>query len=322
MTIEPGQASQEIYDVLIIGAGPAGSTAAIYTARAGLRTLVVHRGAGTGAASLAERIVNYPGIPEEITGDELVRRMNAQAQGFGADFVQDSIVATDLRADPKSASGNQGYYQGRAVIIATGSMGRGEQVPGEERLVGRGVSYCATCDGAFFRDEVVAVAGNHNEALDEALFLTRFASQVHLLSQTPELRGDPHLNDEILGHPKVTVHLAARLMEVLGDDQVTGVRIRPRGQEEQDIPVTGVFIYLQGRLPITGFVGDQLARSEGGCLQVDSMMQTDIPGVFAVGDLLCNHLKQLVVAAGDGAVAARAVERYLSGRERLQPDWH
>jgi thioredoxin reductase (NADPH) len=322
MTIEPEQAMQETYDVLIIGAGPAGSTAAIYTARAGLRTLVIHRGAGTGAASLAERIVNYPGIPEEITGDELVRRMHAQAQGFGAHFVQDSIVASDLRSEPKSASGNQGYYQGRAVIIATGSMGRGEQAPGEERLVGRGVSYCATCDGAFFRDEIVAVAGNHNEAVEEALFLTRFASHVHLLAQTPELRADPHLNEEIGAHPKVTVHLATRLVEVLGEDEVTGVRIRPRGEEEQALAVSGVFIYLQGRLPITGFVGDQIARSEGGCLQVDAMMQTHIPGVFAVGDLLCNHLKQLVVAAGDGAIAARAVERFLSGRERLQPDWH
>jgi thioredoxin reductase (NADPH) len=313
---------QETYDVLIIGAGPAGSTAAIYTARAGLRTLVVHRGVGTGSASLAERIVNYPGFPDEVTGDELVRRMHVQAEGFGAQFVQDAIVATDLRSDPKSASGNAGYYQAKTVIIATGSMGRGEQVPGEERLVGRGVSYCATCDGAFFRDEVVAVAGNNNEAVEEALLLTRFADHVHLLAQTPELRSDAHLNDEILAHPKVTVHAATRLLEAMGEDDLTGVRIRPRGDKERVIPVSGLFIYLQGRLPITGFVGDQLVRSDGGCLQVDVMMQTNIPGVFAVGDLLCNHLKQLVVAAGDGAIAARAVERFLSGRERLQPDWH
>lgn len=322
MTIEPEQAMQGIYDVLIIGAGPAGSTAAIYTARAGLRTLVVHRGAGTGAASLAERIVNYPGIPGEITGQDLMALMHAQAQGFGAQFVRDTIGGADLTGEIKSASGNQGFYQGRTILIATGSMGRGEQASGEERLVGRGVSYCATCDGAFFRDEVVAVVGNHTEAIEEALLLTRFAKHVHLLSPTPELRADPRLNEEIGAHPKVTVSLATRLLEIVGEDQVTRVRIRRRGEPEQTLDVSGVFVYLHGRLPITGFLGDQLPRSEGGCLQVDAMMQTAIPGVFAVGDLLCNHLKQIVVAAGEGAIAARAVERYLSGRERLQPDWH
>ena len=322
MSIEPEQAMQEVYDVLIIGAGPAGATAAIYTARAELSTLVVHRGLGTGAASMAERIVNYPGIPDELTGDELVRRMHAQAESFGAHFVQDAILTTDLESEPKSASGNQGYYRARSVIIATGSMGRGEQVDGEEDLVGRGVSYCATCDGAFFRDQVVAVAGNHNEAIEEAMLLTRFAREVHLLVQTPELRADSHLIEEITAEDRVTIHLATRLLEVLGDDEVTAVRIRPRGQEERTLHVSGVFIYLQGRRPITDFVGDQLERNDAGCLQVGAMMETALPGVFAVGDLLCNHLKQLVVAAGDGATAARAVERYLSGRERLQPDWH
>jgi thioredoxin reductase (NADPH) len=322
MSIEPEQAMQEVYDVLIIGAGPAGSTAAIYTARARLSTLVVHRGLGTASASMAERIVNYPGIPNEITGDELVRRMHAQAESFGAQFVQDAILTTDLTSEPKSASGNQGYYRARSVIIATGSMGRGEQVDGEEDMVGRGVSYCATCDGAFYRDEVVAVAGNHNEAVEEAMLLTRFAKHVHLLVQTPELRADPQLVEEISSSDKVTVHSATRLLEVVGDGEVTGVRIRPRGQEERTLEVSGVFIYLQGRLPITDFVGDQLDRSEAGCLRVGPMMETAIPGVFAVGDLLCNHLKQLVVAAGDGATAARAAERFISGRERLQPDWH
>ncbi len=322
MSIEPEQAMEQVYDVLIIGAGPAGSTAAIYTARAELSTLVVHRGLGTGAASMAERIVNYPGIPEEITGDELVRRMHAQAESFGAQFVQDAILTTDLKSEPKSASGNQGYYRARSIIIASGAMGRGEQVAGEENLVGRGVSYCATCDGAFYRDEVVAVAGNHNEAVEEALLLTRFAREVHLLAQTPELRADPHLVQEISSHDKVTVHLATRLLGVVGDDEVTGVRIRPRGQGERTLDVSGVFIYLQGRVPITDFVDDQLERSETGCIQVGPMMETTIPGVFAVGDLLCNHLKQLVVAAGDGAMAARAAERHISGRERLQPDWH
>lgn len=321
-TIEPTEAMQDVYDVLIIGAGPAGATAAIYAARAGLKTLVIHRGPGTGAAAAAGRVANYPGFPGEISGEELVARMHAQAHSFGAYFVQDAIITSDLLSNPKSLSGNQGYYQGRTVIIATGSMGRGEQIPGEERFVGRGVSYCATCDGAFFRDEPVAVAGNHTEAVEEALFLTRFARQVHFLSPTAELRTEPTLAQELIQHPKVVFYPTTRLLEILGEDTVTGVRVLSKGQEERVLPVSGVFIYLQGRLPITGFIGDQLPRSEGGCLEVDSSMQTAIPGVFAVGDVLCNHLKQIVVAAADGAIAARSAERYLSGRKRLQPDWH
>lgn len=321
MTIDPLTASQEIYDVIIVGAGPGGSTAAIYTARAGLKTLVIHRGPGTGSSALADRIANYPGVPGEISGQELTGRMNAQAKSFGASFVQDVIGMAELQDAVKAVSGNQGYYRGRTVIIASGAMGRGEPLPGEESYVGRGVSYCATCDGAFFVDQDVAVAGNNSEAIEEALFLTRFASRVHIFSQTPELRVPEHEAEEARTHDKITLHPAARVLAVVGEEGVTGVRVRENGTEAI-VPVTGAFFYLQGRQPITGFVGDQLTLSEGGCLQVDEMMQTSVPGVFAVGDVLCNHLKQVVVAAADGAIAAKGVERYLSGRQQILPDWH
>ncbi|NLT74688.1 MAG: FAD-dependent oxidoreductase [Chloroflexi bacterium] len=321
MNLDPEAAMQDVYDVLIIGAGPGGATAALYTARAGLKTLVVHRGAGTGAYALAERIANYPGVPEEVPGDVLVARMNEQAASFGAQYVQDAIGMVDLQGDIKSASGNQGYYRGRTLIIATGAMGRGEPLPGEEQLVGRGVSYCATCDGAFFRDQEVAVAGNNNEAVEEALFLTRFASRVHLLSPTKDLLVPAELVEEVLHHEKMVLHRATRTLAILGNDEVTGVQLRD-GDGERLLPVSGVFVFLQGRLPITGFLGDQIQRSEGGCLEVDDMMQTSVAGVFAVGDVLCNHLKQVVVAAADGAVAARGVERHLSGRSQIRPDWH
>lgn len=321
MHIEPLDAMNETYDVIIIGAGPGGSTAAIYTARAGLKTLVIHRGPGTGSSALADRIANYPGIPGEISGEELTERMNEQALAFGASFVQDVVGMADLQDEIKSVSGNQGYYRGRSVIIATGAMGRGEPIPGEEQYIGRGVSYCATCDGAFFKDQEVAVAGNHNEAVEEALFLTRFASHVHLLSQTSDLRVPPDVAEEVVHHEKMVLHRSTRVLEILGEEEVTGVRMRENG-DEAVLPATGVFIFLQGRQPITEFVGDQLARNEGGCLQVDTMMQTSIPGVFAVGDVLCNHLKQVVVAAADGAIAAKGVERFLSGRKQIRPDWH
>lgn len=321
MNIEPIDAMNEVYDVIIIGAGPGGSTAAIYTARAGLKTLVVHRGPGTGSSALADRIANYPGIEGEISGRELTERMNSQAAFFGASFVQDVVSMTDLQDEIKSVSGNQGYYRGRSVIIATGAMGRGEPLPGEERFVGQGVSYCAVCDAPFFRDEEVVVGGNNAEAVEEAFFLTRVVSRVHLLSQTAELRVPEEELEGVRENPKIRLYPSTRILEILGDDGVTGVRVRQKGTESI-LPVKGVFLYLQGRLPITNFVGDQLARNEGGCLQVDSMMQTSIPGVFAVGDVLCNHVKQVVVAAADGAIAAQGVERFLTGHEQVHPDWH
>jgi thioredoxin reductase (NADPH) len=211
-------------------------------------------------------------------------------------------------------------YRGRVVVIATGAMGRTRRIPGEERLLGRGVSYCATCDGPFFSGKEVAVVGNNDEAVEEALTLTRFATRVHLLSPTAELQSSPELTEEVTAHPQVSLHLATRVREILGEERVEGVRIASRG-EERILPVAGVFVYLQGNVPVTDFLGDQLPVEEGGCLVVDENFQTPIPGVFAIGDVLCRHLKQAVVAAADGVRAAMAIDRYLSGRGKLRPDW-
>ncbi|MCX7681698.1 MAG: FAD-dependent oxidoreductase [Anaerolineae bacterium] len=308
------------YEVLIIGGGPAGATAALYTARAGLSTLVIDKGLTAGALGTTSRIVNYPGVPGPISGAELVRLMRDQAASFGAEFVNDKALRAELTGEEKKVWGGQGVYLGQAVIIATGAMGRARFVPGEERLLGRGVSYCATCDGAFFRGRQVAVAGNNDEAVEEALTLTRFASRVHFLSPTPELHASPHLAEELHSHALVSFYPAARLQEVIGAETVEAVRFTSAGQE-QVIPVEGVFIYLQGNMPVTDFLDGQLPTSEGGCLLVDSNFQTAIPGVFAAGDVLCKHLKQAVIAAAEGAQVAMAVDRYLHGREKLRPDW-
>jgi len=318
---EGGENQKDIYDAIIIGGGAAGATAAIYTARADLKTLVLDKGLRTGALGMTGKIANYPGVPGEVSGAELLKRIRGQAESFGAHFVQDKVLSTDLRGEVKEAQAGKGIYYGRAVIIATGSMGRTHTVPGEERLLGRGVSYCATCDGAFFRDQEVAVAGNNDEAVEETLFLTRFARRVHLLVQTPDLKASPDLAAEVSQHPTVQIYLATRLREVLGEQQVESVRVVPRGGEEQVVPVAGVFIYLQGGKPITDFLDGQLPTTETGCLMVEEAMQTSISGVFAVGDVLCNHLKQVVVAAAEGAIAAMSLQRYLSGREKLRPDW-
>jgi thioredoxin reductase (NADPH) len=311
----------ESYDVIIIGGGPAGATAALYTARAGLRTLVMDKGLTAGALGTTGKIVNYPGVPGPISGAELVRLIRDQATSFGAEFATDKVLRVDLQDDPKQVWVGQGVRQGRAVIIATGALGRTRRVPGEEDLLGRGVSYCATCDGAFFRGQEVAVAGNNDEAVEEALKLTRFASKIHFLSPTSDLRASAELADELTVHSQVILYPATQIGEVVGEGQVEAVRVASQGEGERIIPVSGVFIYLQGTVPVVDFLEGQLPTDEGGCLIVDENFQTAIPGVFAAGDVLCKHLKQAVVAAAEGAVMATAVDRYLHGREKLRPDW-
>ena len=311
----------ERYDVIVIGGGPAGATAALYTARARLQTLVLDKGLTAGALGLTAQIANYPGVPGPIRGDELVGRMRDQAASFGAEFVTDKVLRVDLQGKPKQVWGGQGVYQGQAVIIATGALGRTQRVPGEERLLGRGVSYCATCDGAFFRGREVAVAGNNDEAVEEALMLARFASSIHFLNPTPDFRATAKLAGELADHAHVTLYPATRIREIVGEERVEAVQVVPQQGGERTIPVGGVFIYLQGNIPITDFLEGQLPTSPDGCLLVDENFQTAIPGVFAAGDVLCKHLKQTVIAAAEGARAATAADRYLHGREQLRPDW-
>jgi thioredoxin reductase (NADPH) len=316
-----GEAPQTEFDIVIIGGGPAGATAAIYAARAGLSTLVLDKGLTAGALGITSKIANYPGIVGEIGGAELLERMRTQAISFGAQFMQDKVQAVDLTSDPKLIFANSGTYTARVVIVATGSMGRGQRVPGEDELLGRGVSYCATCDAAFFKGQDVAVAGNSDEAVEEALFLTRFVNRVHFLAPTPELKAPAQLVEELEHRSNVTVYKGAALRGVLGSDHVEGVRFAVRGQGEQTLPVTGAFVYLQGGKPITDFLQGQLPVSESGCVLVDGEYQTTLPGVFAIGDILCNHVKQAVIAAAEGAVAAMAAEKQLRGRKQMAVDW-
>jgi thioredoxin reductase (NADPH) len=312
----------EMYDVIIIGGGPAGTSAAIYTARADLRTLVIDKGLTAGALGITGKISNYPGVPGPVSGAELVETMRQQAESFGAEFLTDKVVGLDITSDPKMVMAGTNSFQTKAIILATGSMGRTNSVPGEAELLGRGVSYCATCDGAFFRDKSVAVIGNNDEAIEEALFLTKFASHVHLVVPTPALKAQESLTAEISAHPKVTILPGTRLKAIEGNGQVSGVRIHPRGGEEQVLPVDGAFVYLQGGQPITDYLMGQLATAADGCLVVDGEMRTTVPGIFAVGDLLCSHIKQAVIAAADGVIAAVAVDKYVHNRKQVQIDWN
>lgn len=310
----------EVYDVVIIGGGPAGGSAAIYTARADLKTLVIDKGLTAGALGMASQIANYPGLPDPVSGADLVRRIRDQARSFGATFVDEKVLRVELERTPKQVWTGDRKHEGRTVIIATGAMGRTNRFPGEERLLGRGVSYCATCDAAFFRDQDVAVAGDNDEAVEEALTLSRFASRVHVLNPKTRFLAPGELVEELKGNEKVTIHPATRIEEIVGEDRVEAVEVTARG-EARTIEVDGVFLYLQGNVPITDFLGEQVATNDEGCLVADGTFQTGVEGVFAVGDVLCKHVKQAAIAAAEGVQAAIAVDRYIHGRDRLRPDW-
>lgn len=310
-----------LYDIIIVGGGPAGATAAIYTARAGLKTVVIDKGITTGALGVTGRIANYPGITEELSGAELLERMRAQARSFGTEFISDKVIGVDFSADSKTVFGNAGVYSSRVVIIATGSMGRGTKIKGESELLGRGVSYCATCDAAFFKGQQVLVAGSSDEAVEEALYLTRFASRVHFLCPGSELKAPQALVQELTASPNVILYTDAALREISGNGTVEAARFEQKGKGETTLPVSAAFIYLQGGRPITDFLQGQLDISESGCLLTDREYRTSIPGVYAAGDVLCNHVKQVVIAAGEGALAGMAAEKALRGRKNIVVDW-
>jgi thioredoxin reductase (NADPH) len=311
-----------LYDVLIIGGGPAGATAGIYAARAGLKVGILDKGLTTGALGTTSKIANYPGVEGEIGGSELLQVMRKQALGFGAEFINDKAIVSDLSSTPKAIFGNLGVYSARSVIIATGSMGRSNLIKGEGELLGRGVSYCAVCDAAFFKDKDVAVIGKSDEAIEEALYLTRFARTLHFFSPTEQVNVPPETLAELTEKENVGMHPGSVVRVICGGEKVDCLRVSVRGsKEEESLPVEGVFVYLQGGKPITDFVAGQLEISEEGCLQVDRENQTAIPGVYAVGDVLCSHVKQAVIAASDGAVAAISAEKWLRGKARYRMDW-
>lgn len=309
------------FDVIIIGGGPAGASAAIYTSRSELSTLVIDKGLTVGALGLTSKIANYPGVRGPIGGAELLSVMREQAESFGARFLTDRVVGMDISREQKTVFTNGGSYQGSVVILATGAMGRAATIPGEERLVGKGVSYCATCDGAFFKGLPVAVVGNNDEALEEALFLTKFASVVHLLVQTTAYKASVGLVRAVEKATNVRLHFATRLVRIEGDKSVSKIRVVNRADVEEDLDVNGVFVYLQGNRPVTEYLMGQVELTPAGCLRVDSEMQSSIPGVFAVGDLLCTHPKQAIIAAADGVVAAIAAEKFVHQRSKARVDW-
>lgn len=307
-----------IYDVVIIGGGPAGLTAAQYASRAKLRAVILDKSATAGALAYSSKIENYPGLTKPVPGKELLNMMRMQAIGFGAEYTETQVVGVNLSGDIKEVITMDRTYSGKTVIIATGSMGRKPSIKGEEEFLGRGVSYCAICDAAFFKGKIVCIIGNSEEAIKEAGVLARFAETVYLISPTPKLK----VNDNpILKEPNIKVLLGYTVTSIEGKEVVENIRMVDSDTKVSELELSGVFIYLYGSKPMTDFLPDVLETDKNGCIKVTPMMETSVPGVFAAGDVTCTEVRQVVVAASDGCISALSAEKYISQRKGLRIDW-
>jgi thioredoxin reductase (NADPH) len=313
----------DVRNVIIIGSGPAGYTAAIYAARAQLNPLVFEGAVTAGGALMnTTEVENFPGFVEGIQGPQLMTNLREQAERFGTEFVIDDIVEVDLTGPVKrlvDGSGNE--HRARAVIIATGSGYRELGLPNEKRLSGHGVSWCATCDGFFFRDQDIVVVGGGDTAIEEATFLTRFARTVTLVHRRDALRASKIMQERAFAHDKIVFAWNSEVVDVLGDDKVSGVVLRDTVTgSTRELAATGVFIAI-GHDPRSDLFAGQVDVDDDGYIRVDSpSTRTNLSGVFAAGDVVDHHYRQAITAAGTGCAAALDAERYLTALEDAAPE--
>ena len=307
----------DIRNVIVIGSGPAGYTAALYAARAELKPLVFEGSVTAGGALMQTTDVeNFPGFPDGIRGPELMDSLRKQAERFGAELIADDVTSVDLSVTPKVVRTESETYLTQAVIIASGSKYRELGVPGEKLLAGHGVSWCATCDGFFFRGHDIAVIGGGDSALEEAMFLTRFGKSVTLVHRRDTLRASKIMQERAFANAKIRFEWDSEVVEVLGDGKVSGVRLRStKDGSERDIEVGGVFVAI-GHDPRSDLFAGQLETDSDGYLVVaQPSTRTAIEGVFACGDVVDRHYRQAVTAAGTGCAAALDAERWLASKE-------
>ncbi|MFJ6379868.1 thioredoxin-disulfide reductase [Kitasatospora sp. NPDC092039] len=311
----------DVRNVIIIGSGPAGYTAALYTARASLKPLVFEGAVTAGGALMnTTEVENFPGFRDGIMGPELMDNMRAQAERFGAELIPDDIVAVDLTGDIKTVTDSEGnVHRARAVIVTTGSQHRKLGLPNEDKLSGRGVSWCATCDGFFFRDQDIAVVGGGDTALEEATFLSRFAKSVTIIHRRDTLRASKAMQERAFADPKIRFEWDSAVEAIHGDPKLSGVTLRDTTTgETRELAVTGLFIAI-GHDPRTELFKGQLDLDAEGYLKVEApSTRTNIPGVFGAGDVVDHTYRQAITAAGTGCSSALDAERYLASLDDLE----
>jgi thioredoxin reductase (NADPH) len=301
------------YDVIIIGGGPAGLSAGINTARARLRSLLIEKGAIGGQIINAVLVENYPGFTAGISGIDLTQAMHQQATRFGLETLSDEVTGIEVKGKQKMVKTSQGDFAAAAVIIAGGSERQKLGVPGEAEFTGKGVSYCATCDGAFFRDKTVAVIGGGNAAVTEALELTKFASKIMLVHRRNELRATKILQEKLLANNKIQIVWDTVVEEISGDKFVNKIAVRNIKTDRKTVlEVAGVFVSV-GSQPATGYLKGLLTLDAVGAIVTNDRLETSVPGIFAAGDIRSGSIRQTIGAAGDGATAAVNAGRYISG---------
>ena len=302
------------YDVVIIGGGPAGLTAGIYTARARLKSLLIERGATGGWILNAGVVENYPGFPDGINGLELAEAMHQQAVKFGLETLTAEVTGLELKDEQRVVKTSEGDVAAGAVIVAGGSDRVKLGVPGEEEFTGRGVAYCAICDGYFYRDVPVAVVGGGNAAINEALELTKFASRVTIIHRREELRATKILQERAFAEPKIEFAWNTVVEAVEGEDTVKKLRLKNvRSGEKSTLEISGVFVAV-GFRPNTGYLKSVLTLADDGTVITNEKMETAVPGIFAAGDIRSSSIRQVAAAVGDGSVAAIYAERYIAGK--------
>lgn len=311
----------EVWDFVTIGGGPAGSSAAVYASRGQLKTLVIDKSPASGTLAITHKIANYPGVREELTGQDLLKRMQLQAKDFGTTFVRSNVLSVDFSDDEiKILELPEGKIKAKSVFIAVGAKAPGSKITGEEEFTGRGVSYCSTCDAAFFQDRIVAVHGDTEEAVHEAAALAKFAKKVIFLVPTVKLKGDADISD-LEGKKNVEIRWNHRVKEVKGNMKVEQIIVRDDQKNDITIDVDGIFFYLAGMKPGTDFLKDAVDRDEEGYVIVDENMKTSVDGVFAGGDARRTPIKQAVISAADGCIAAMGADQHVNKRRKMRAQY-
>ena len=306
---------EKIYDMVIVGGGPGGYTAALYAARAGMSVIVLEKLSAGGQMALSHQIDNYPGFAEGIDGFTLGEQMQQHAEKFGAETELAEVFSLDLKAEPKVLHTSEGIYYGRTVVFAAGAGPRELGLPEEQALIGRGVNYCAACDGMFYRGKTVVLVGGGNSAAADALLLSRIAKKVILVHRRDALRATKIYHKPLLEADNVEFRWNSAVTQLLHEEKLNGVKIVNLQTGEESLQeCDGLFVSI-GRKPATELVKDQLVLDAGGYIVADESTQTSIPGVFAVGDIRTKALRQIITAAADGATASHYAEEYLAGAE-------